>query len=118
MNKDLLVEIMDTLIRKDRMELALVAAVIDLEEKCQRKEGTIKILVKHNEEENATALLLDRKRTIEKMRSSPLLTRNTATVEFSLTRRNGVCEMDELERVLVSKTLRKYKKLQHLDLNY
>ena len=96
----------------DKMELALVAAVIDLSEKCERKERKKSKL----ETQKTSVTSIDQKITLEKLRNSSLLNRETTKRNFGPSRRNGVCETDEEERVLVTKALKHYNRLKHLDI--
>ena len=101
-------------ILQDKMELSLVAAVIDLSEKCKRKERKKSKFDTHQ----TSFISLDRKIALEKLKSCSLLNRETTQMSFGPARRNGVCERDDEERVLVAKALKHYNRLKHLDLNF
>ena len=105
---------MDTFIRQDKMDLSLVPAMIDLNEKCQRKQQNGKSptpTLNTNEKSTTPILLLDKKITLDRLRQCSLLHRPTP-------RRIGVSETNEQERMMISKALKHYNRLQHLDLNF
>ena len=98
---------------QDKMELALLAAVIDMSDKNERKRRKSKFDI---HETSFTSL--DRKIELENLRNCALLKRSTTVKLFEPRRRNGVCEKDENDRVLVTKALKLYNRLKHLDLNF
>ena len=98
----------------DKMELALVAAVIDISESSGRKSRNKSKC--DSQETRFTSL--DQKMALTRLKSSTLLNSRTASKKFGPTRRNGVCEIDAEERVLVTKALKHYNRLKHLDLNF
>ena len=113
---------MDTFIRQDKMDLSLVPAMIDLNEKCQRKQQNGKSstpTLNTNEKSTTPILLLDKKITLDRLRQCSLFHRPTPKrIEFGPTRRIGVSETNEQERMMISKALKHYNRLQHLDLNF
>ena len=99
---------------QDKMELAVVAAVIDISEKCGPKSRSKARLNAHD----TSFTSLDQKIALTRLRNSTLLNRKTTDKKFGPARRNGVCERDEEERILVAKALKHYNRLKHLDLNF
>ena len=102
------------LIMQDKMELALVAAVIDMNEKHERKQRRKSKFDNHD----TSFTSLDQKIALEKLRNCTILNRETKNKNFGPSRRNGVAETDVEERVMVAKTLKHYNRLKHLDLNF
>ena len=92
----------------------MVAAVIELCESSERK--TRQSSKVDTQESSYTSL--DQKDAFKKFRFSTLLNKEMSRKHFGPARKIGVCETDKDERVLVTKALIHYNRLEHLDLNF
>ena len=102
------------IILQDKMELALVAAVINLSEKCERKTRKNSKFDTHQTNMASS----DHTSVLEKLHHCTLLNGETSEQTFGPVRKKGVCERDEEERFLVIKALKHYNRLKHLGLNF